>query len=266
MIDTERLGLSIVVPVMNEEESIPVLAAEIDLAMLSQAESWECIWVNDGSTDGTKQVLGELTGSKREHRQLELAGNFGQSAALAAGFEKARGRVIATLDGDGQNDPLDLPRLLEVLKETGVDMVNGVRVKRRDSIIRRISSRIANTFRNLVTGEHVTDVGCALRVFRSVCVDRLPVFKGIHRFLPTLVGMQGFKVTEVPVNHRVRERGKTKYGINNRLWVGIADTLAIAWMKRRLVWPEIKRSDLQEYLVFDEEASSVPFLPFDHCS
>ncbi|OPY67421.1 MAG: Undecaprenyl-phosphate 4-deoxy-4-formamido-L-arabinose transferase [Syntrophorhabdus sp. PtaU1.Bin002] len=157
------------------------------------------------------------------------------------GFQNTVGDIIATLDGDGQNDPADIPRLITLLQEHNADMVNGVRSKRNDSFVRKISSRIANGFRNWVTGDNITDVGCALRVFRSRCVKRIPVFKGMHRFFPTLVRIQGFsRIIESPVNHRPRTRGKTKYGIQNRLWVGLADLGAVKWMQSRLVFPEIQ--------------------------
>jgi len=232
--------ISIVIPVRDEAESVADLADEVTRVMAATDWSWECIWVNDGSRDGTAEVLRAVLRRCPNHRLVDLDGNFGQSAALAAGFAQARGSILATLDGDGQNDPADLPSLFRGLDDGGVDMVNGIRAKRRDSWVRRVSSRLANGFRNRLTGERVTDVGCAIRAFRRECVQRLPVFKGMHRFLPTLVRMQGYTITERSVRHRPRERGRTKYGINNRLWVGIADTVAVCWMQRRLVWPKVR--------------------------
>ena len=138
------------------------------------------------------------------------------------------GDILATLDGDGQNDPADIPHLIEKLQKHDGDMVNGVRQKRYGPFVRKISSRIANNFRDWVTGDRVTDVGCSVRVFKLECVKRIPVFKGMHRFLPTLVRMQGYThIMESPVNHRPRVRGKTKYGIQNRLWVGLTDLAAV---------------------------------------
>jgi len=236
----DPLDISIVVPVKDEAESVADLAAEVSRAMASGDWSWECLWVNDGSRDGTAEALRGVVRQSANHGWVDLDGNYGQSAALAAGFAQARGRILATLDGDGQNDPADLPLLVRQLEDEGVDMVNGVRARRHDSWVRRASSRLANGFRNWLTGECVTDVGCAIRVVRRDCVLRIPVFKGMHRFLPTLVRMQGFTITERPVRHRPRTRGRTKYGINNRLWVGIADTVAVCWMKRRLVWPRVR--------------------------
>jgi len=254
---TGAVDLSIVVPVHNEEETIPSLAAEVSEALAAAPGTWECLWVNDGSTDATQRVLDELVAARPGHRYLELDGRFGQSAAMAAGFAASRGAIVGTLDGDGQNDPRDLPRLVERLRAGDVDMVNGVRAKRNDSLVRKISSRIANGFRNLITGERVTDVGCSIRVCRRQCLAAIPLFKGMHRFLPTLVRMQGFRITEIPVHHRPRVRGKTKYGIHNRLWVGLADTLAVCWMQRRLVWPRVRRTS-GEGLEGRAEASGTP--------
>lgn len=159
--------------------------------------------------------------------------NAGQSAALHAGFKSASGRVIATIDADGQNDPADLPSLVEAVLSGKNDMVNGIRVQRRDRAIRRISSKIANFFRNLVAGKTVSDVGCSTRAFRRECVESLPLFAGMHRFLPNLVALRGFSMIEVPVNHRPRLKGASKYGLNNRLWVGLIDTLGVFWLRKR---------------------------------
>lgn len=236
-----QIDVSIIVPVKDEEENIVILANEINQAMKNVGLSWECIWIDDGSTDTTAKELKKLNEMDHRHRFHLLVQNFGQSAALSVGFQKAKGDIVATLDGDGQNDPADIPQLIELLQKSGADMVNGVRQKRHDSFIRKISSRIANNFRNWVTGDTVTDVGCSVRVFRSQCVKRIPLFKGMHRFFPTLVKMQGYsRILELPVNHRPRIRGKTKYGIQNRLWVGLADLAAVKWMQKRLVFPEIQ--------------------------
>jgi dolichol-phosphate mannosyltransferase len=240
MSPSSSIELSVVVPVYNEEGAVTALADEVALALAPLGDAWECIWVDDGSTDRTAAVLAaRLPGSR--HRLLELQRNSGQSAALMAGFRAARGTMIATLDGDGQNNPADLIPMLERLRRGDVDAVNGIRAKRRDTWVRRACSKLANGFRNGLTGEQVTDVGCAIRVFRRGCTDYLPVFKGMHRFLPTLFRLQGFKITEIPVSHRPRETGRTKYGINNRLWVGIVDTLAVCWMQRRVAVPRVKR-------------------------
>ena len=236
-----QTDVSIIIPVKDEEENIDILANEINAAMKNVSFSWECVWIDDGSTDTTATELKKLNEKDSRHRFIFLAGNFGQSAALSVGFQNTLGSIIATLDGDGQNDPADIPRLIEILRKEDADMVNGVRQKRHDSVVRKISSRIANNFRDWVTGDKVTDVGCSVRVFQAKCVDRIPLFKGMHRFFPTLVKMRGFtRIIESPVNHRPRMRGKTKYGIQNRLWVGLADLAAVKWMQSRLVFPEVQ--------------------------
>ncbi|HNS77980.1 MAG TPA: glycosyltransferase family 2 protein [Syntrophorhabdus sp.] len=236
-----QVAVSIIIPVKDEGENIDILGNEINMAMENVTLPWECIWIDDGSTDTTVGELKKLSACDARHRLVILARNFGQSAALSVGFQNATGDILVTLDGDGQNDPADIPRLIEKLQKHGADMVNGVRQKRHDSFIRKISSRIANNFRDWVTGDSVTDVGCSVRVFKRECVKGIPVFKGMHRFLPTLVRMQGYThIMESLVNHRPRVRGKTKYGIQNRLWVGLADLAAVKWMQSRLVFPEVQ--------------------------
>ncbi len=231
--------LTVLVPVFNEEDSIPALAGELDAAMHALDRPWECLWIDDGSTDRTAGLLRELHQRDPRHRWVALRPNVGQSAALAAGLREARAELVAVLDGDGQNDPADIAPLLQRLEQGDVDMVNGVRQKRRDSWVRIVSSRLGNGFRNRLTGDRIQDVGCSLRVFRRTFLSDVPVFKGMHRFLPTLARMRGCRVTEMPVNHRPRLHGVTKYGIGNRLWVGLADTFAVRWMQRRLVWPQV---------------------------
>jgi glycosyltransferase involved in cell wall biosynthesis len=230
------LELSVVVPVKDEVENVAELAGEISAALDAAPWAWECVWVDDGSTDGTAGALARVAGADRRHRVVTLAGNFGQSAAMAAGFSSARGELLATLDGDGQSDPRDVPTLVALLRARRADMVNGVRARRRDGLVRRISSRVANGFRNWLTRESVTDVGCSVRVMRREVVRHLLVFRGMHRFLPTLARLNGAEtILEVPVNHRPRLRGRTKYGVGNRLWVGLADAFAVRWLQARAV-------------------------------
>ena len=241
----QNLNLSIVIPLKNEARNAVLLRDEIDGAMGSRPYRRECIWVDDGSTDSTLDEIRGFNQQDDRHQYVALARNCGQSAALYAGFCHARGDVLATLDGDGQNDPADLPGLVERLVRENCDMVNGVRRKRRDSFIRRASSRIANGFRNRLTHEKVTDVGCSLRVFRRACIEQLVPFDGFHRFLPTLCRIGGCtRIVEMPVNHRPRRYGRTNYGISNRLWVGIMDTLAVRWMQHRAIHPQVKTTSL----------------------
>ena len=237
--NSDKKLISIIIPVFNEDENVQVLADEVTSVMNSCEWEWECIWIDDGSNDGTNQKLYLIRASEPRHKVFTLERNFGQSASMAFGFKKASGEIFVTLDGDGQNDPAGIPGLVRKLIAEKADMVNGIRSKRQNSLLRKIASRIANGFRNIVTGENVRDVGCSLRAFRGVCVRDIPVFKGMHRFIPTLVRIAGYgRIVEMPVNHRPRVKGTSKYGISNRLWVGIADTFAVCWMKRRMIYPK----------------------------
>lgn len=229
------LDLSVIIPVKNEEESVAILAREVASVLSSSPWQWECLFVDDGSSDGTLSRLKELHDGENRIRFISLNHNHGQTAAMLAGFREAQGQILATMDGDGQNDPRDLPVMVKKILEGQADLVNGRRAHRHDSALRKISSRIGNGFRNRITGETISDVGCSIRVFRRECVANFPPFEGLHRFFPTLVTMQGFTLAEVPVNHRPRQRGTSKYGIRNRLWKGMRDTLAVRWMKARMI-------------------------------
>ena len=248
------LSLSIIIPLKNEAPNAVLLRAEIDAALDNLAGCWECIWVDDGSSDDTLQIIRRFNREDSRHQYIRLERNCGQSAALYAGFRHSRADVLATLDGDGQNDPADLPRLLERLAAQNCDMVNGVRHRRRDSFIRRASSRIANGFRNRLTHDQVTDVGCSLRVFRRRCIEKLVPFEGFHRFLPTLCRMAGCaRIVEMPVSHRPRRYGHSNYGISNRLWVGIVDTLAVRWMQQRFLRPRVAATSLPSAKEFEDD-------------
>lgn len=225
--------VSLVVPVYNEEENLPILVGEIRAAMAALGRPFESIFVDDGSRDGSLAVLRRLASEDPTLRLVHLRRNSGQSAALTAGFRRARGEVVVTLDADLQNDPADIPRLLAAL--AAADCVSGVRQGRQDSWVRRVSSRIANGVRNRLTGESISDVGCSLKAYRAEFVRRLPMFTGMHRFLPTLVRWSGARVVEVPVSHRPRRFGVAKYGIGNRLWKALADLFAVRWMRRRWI-------------------------------
>ncbi len=225
--------LSLVVPVYNEEENLSPLVAEIASALVPSGHTYELLLVDDGSTDASPRVMAELAAADRRIRVIRLRKNSGQSAALDAGFRFARGRIVVTLDADLQNDPADISRMLAELSRA--DVVCGIRANRRDTWVRRVSSRIANGVRNRVTHEQVTDVGCTLRVCRRELLYDLPMFSGLHRFLPTLLKMQGGRVVEIPVNHRPRLHGVAKYGIGNRLWRALADLFAVRWMQKRWI-------------------------------
>ena len=225
--------ISIVIPVYNEEENLPILAAELHGAMRSLGRPYEVLFVDDGSADGSPEVLRRLAREDPAVRVIRQRRNSGQSAALDAGFRFARGGIVVTLDADLQNDPADIPRLLARLD--AYDVVSGVRTKRQDTWVRKVSSRIANGVRNRVTHDNVTDVGCTLRACRAEYLRRIPMFTGMHRFLPTLLKMEGARATEIPVNHRPRLHGQAKYTIGNRLWRALADLFAVRWMQKRWI-------------------------------
>ena len=229
------MDLSIVIPIKNEAQNLEPLAAEINQALQERDWTWQCIWVDDGSTDQSLDIIKGLQQADPRHGYVCFERNAGQSAALLAGFQAARGEIIATLDGDGQNRPTDLPAMVELIRQGRADMVNGYRQSRRDSLLRKIASRIANRARNIFTGRTVRDVGCSTRAFRAECVKDLPGFVNMHRFLPTLIAVRGYSLAEVPVGHRPRRHGISKYTINNRLWVGILDLFGVWWLNKRVI-------------------------------
>jgi glycosyltransferase involved in cell wall biosynthesis len=225
--------VSLVIPVYNERENLEPLMDEIRSALAGRR--YEIVAVDDGSTDGSLDTLKALKVGRPELHIVSFAANAGQTAAFAAGFQAARGDVIVTLDADGQNDPADVPVLLDALTRTGTTAVAGYRAQRHDSVWKRVQSRIANDVRNWLNRETIRDTGCSLKAFRAEAVRDLPLFTGMHRFLPTLVKMHGGTVAEVPVGHRPRRGGTTKYGMWNRVFRSFADALAVRWMQRRLL-------------------------------
>lgn len=230
---TDRPDLSVVVPAYNEVESLPPLFAELRAALEATGRTWELIVVDDGSTDGTAAALEAEAARDPRVVPLVLEKNAGQSAALAAGLSRIRGDIVVTLDADLQNDPADLPRLLEAL--ANADVVSGVRGTRNDSWMRRVSSKVANATRRAVLGDPVTDIGCSFKVYRREVLEGLPMFVGVHRFLPALCVFRGARFAEVTLNHRARQHGVSKYGLGNRLWRGIADLNGVLWLRSRLV-------------------------------
>jgi glycosyltransferase involved in cell wall biosynthesis len=220
-----------VVPVYNEEENVPILLREISAAMDGLGETYEVVFVDDGSRDRSLDVMRGLIGENPVLRVLSFESNTGQSAALEAGFRAARGEVVITLDADLQNDPADIPLLVAAL--LGFDAAVGFRAVRQDSISKRLTSKAGNWLRNRLTGEDIADTGCSLKAFRKESLARIKMFRGMHRFLPTLVRMEGYRVTQVRVNHRPRVHGKTKYGFFDRLRETAGDVMAVRWMQRR---------------------------------
>lgn len=227
-------------PIHDEEENLRPLFEEIRAVLDALDLPAELIYVNDGSRDGSGAVLDALRAEDVRVRVLDHDRNHGLTAALDTGFRHARAPVIAMLDGDGQNPPADLVKLLDALP--GADMVIGWRRDRDDPWIRRISSRIANRYRNWRTREQVHDTGCGLKVFRREILERVKLFDGMHRFFATLARMEGFRVEEVVVAHRPRERGRSHYGVWNRVFKGLADVKAVRWMWRnRLTAKAVER-------------------------
>jgi glycosyltransferase involved in cell wall biosynthesis len=233
--------LSIVAPVFNELPNLDALVAEIREALGPSGLTLEILLVNDGSTDGSAEKIGSLAQTVEGVRGLHFKRNRGQTAAFDAGFKAARGRWVVTIDSDLQNDPADIPRLVEALAEAHAAV--GYRQRREDSWLRRISSKFANAVRNRLSGDDIIDTGCSLKAFRRECLVELKLFTGLHRFLPTLLRMEGFHVVQIPVNHRPRREGKSKYGVWNRVFRAFADLLAVRWMKKRRLGYEVTRRD-----------------------
>ena len=230
--------LSVVVPVKNEAENVASLVHEIAAAIGSEG-GYEIIFVDDGSTDAT---AAELLMLKREIpllRVISHSRNIGQSRAIRTGVRAARGEIIVTLDGDGQNDPADIPKLLALFRANGgkLGMVSGVRAKRHDNFLRRLSSRVGNGVRRWMLNDGATDVGCSLKAFRRDAFLALPYFDHIHRFLIALMLREGYEVKFVDVNHRPRLKGISKYNLRNRLFVGVTDLMGVRWLQRRFRGP-----------------------------
>jgi glycosyltransferase involved in cell wall biosynthesis len=231
MKNSEPIEISVVAPVYNEEGNLPFLIPKLAEVLKGLGRSYEMIFVDDGSSDGSRRILKEMASQYPFIRILRLKENRGLSTALMAGMREARGEKIVTLDSDLQNDPADIPRLLEYLDR--YDMATGWRRKREDTWLKKISSKIGNGVRNWLSGENIQDSACTLRAFKKECIQEIPVFNGMHRFLSTLVKMKGYRIVEVPVSHHPRKSGKSKYNIRNRMVRSFIDLLAVRWMKRR---------------------------------
>ncbi|HET6204887.1 MAG TPA: glycosyltransferase family 2 protein [Planctomycetota bacterium] len=235
--------LSLVVPCHNEEGNLRPLAEAIRSALDPLRIPYEVVVTDDASTDGSWNVLEELAAADPRFRIQRFRTNGGESAASWAGMKAARGEILATLDADLQNDPAEIPRFLEAIERA--DCVCGTRTETRgegDSWLRVLSSRIANGVRNRLSGESISDAGCTYRAFRRECVAHVKFFRGAHRFLPTLIRMEGFRVVEIPVRARARLSGSSHYGVWNRLFKSFADLLAVRWMKKRMIRYEIVES------------------------
>jgi len=232
--------ISICVPVFNEAENLPLLYEAIVQVIDPAGISAEIILVDDGSTDQSWRQIEELVSRDARVRGIKFKANRGETAASDAGLRAARGQFVMTMDADLQNDPKDIPKFIEALR--GFDCVCGTRVASRgqgDNFLRVASSRIANWVRNKLSDEQISDAGCTYRAFRRECVEKLKLYRGLHRFIPTLLKMEGFTVTEIPVTSHPRLHGQSKYGVWNRLFKSFHDLLAIRWMKSRMLRYEI---------------------------
>lgn len=236
-----KVFLSVVVPIKNERDNIKPLVDEIIQALTPTGWEYEIIYVDDGSTDDSFAVLQQLQPAVPQLRCLQLDRNYGQSAGFAAGINAARGELVATLDGDLQNDPADIPDMVRLLQQKNLDMVTGYRARRHDSGFRRLQSRIANFIRNKITGDDIRDSACSVRVFRRECFASIAKFNGMHRFMATLFRIAGYKVEQHPVNHRPRQFGKAKYGMLNRVFKATADLFAVRWLKKNRLQYKVKR-------------------------
>jgi dolichol-phosphate mannosyltransferase len=231
--------LSVVIPVYNEEDNLPLLWPELRAVLERLGVTFEVVFVDDGSRDRSAEIIRNVRNSDARVRLVRLKANTGEAGATDAGFKAAHGRRVITMDADLQNDPHDIPELIRYLDQW--DVVTGWRVRRGDgdSLVRRASSRIANAVRNWISDESIHDSGCTFRAFRRECLHDLVLYRGFHRFIPTLLRMRGYRVLEVPVGHRPRRFGQSKYGVLNRVFVASADLLVVRWMKRRLLRYEV---------------------------
>jgi glycosyltransferase involved in cell wall biosynthesis len=218
--------ISVIIPVYNEEENIPILQAELRAAL--RGIDHEFIFVDDGSADRTVERIEAAPNL----RVIRFEKNAGQSAAMYAGLQAARGAILVLIDGDLQNDPADIPKLLSEISQ-GADLVCGYRAQRRDTRVKRLTSRIANAVRSRYTRDGVRDTGCTLKAMRRECVSALVPFKGMHRFIPALIKDAGYRLVEIPVNHRPRRFGETKYGLGNRAVRATTDMLGVRWLLSR---------------------------------
>lgn len=229
---------SIIIPIKDEERNIPSLLNEIEPVMQELNEPWELICIDDGSKDKSLQLLLSLQKEKPYLKVISFVRNFGQSSAFDAGFKRAQGIYIITLDGDMQNDPRDIPKLLEQCAQ--YDLVCGWRHMRKDRLSKRITSKFSNKIRSKICKDNMHDTGCSLKIFKKASLDQIKLYHGMHRFFPALFRMEGFRILEVKVNHRPRTEGKSKYHFFNRSIGPIFDLFAVYWMRKRRLRYQIK--------------------------
>ncbi len=235
------IAYSVVIPIKDEAENILPLMNELAPVMNSLGQPWELIYIDDGSTDCSLPQLQKLALAFPDIRVIVFERNFGQSSAFDAGFKAARGEFVITLDGDGQNDPKDIPAL--IAEADSHDLVCGWRVNRRDPLSKKIISKLANGVRGRLCHDYTHDTGCSLKVYRTACLRQIKMYQGMHRFLPALFRMEGFRVTEVAVSHRERTRGQSKYHFFNRSLGPLVDLFGMVWLRRRTLRYRIKEVD-----------------------
>lgn len=225
-------SFSVVLPVFNEQDNLITLFQEIRRAADSTGKKWEAVFVDDCSTDNSLAIIRDLARDHGEVAYVAFAENRGQSAAFCAGFDAAQNDIVITMDSDLQNDPADIPKMLEAFGD-GCDMVIGWRARRKDTFVKRLSSKIANRIRDAIVDDGVRDTGCSLKVMRRDLLLKLPRFKNMHRYFPILMKMQGVRIREVKVNHRERGAGVSKYGTLDRAMAGIYDLIGVGWLIKR---------------------------------
>jgi glycosyltransferase involved in cell wall biosynthesis len=225
--------LTVILPVFNEVENLALLWPELTGILEAHWQRFEVIFVDDASTDGSTEWLRGLARRDARVRYVRFKVRSGLTAALDAGYHRARGRIVVTMDSDLQSDPADIPRLVAALQDA--DAATGWRVHRHDTWLKRLSSRVANSIRNRITRESVRDSACTLRAMRRQCTTALPPYNGLHRFVPTLLRIAGYRVVEVPVTHRARRFGESKFGVRNRAWRAFRDLLFVRWMQHHVL-------------------------------
>jgi len=232
------IKLSVIAPVYNEEDNIIALYHSITEAVEKKVESYEIILVNDGSRDRSAKILNELAGSDQAVKVVHFEKNCGQTAAIWAGMKKSVGELIAIIDADLQTDPRDIFKLMPYIKK--FDFVNGKRIDRKDTLLKKVSSKVGNAVRNWLTGDKIYDTGCPMKLMKREVADSYYLYNGMHRFLPTLAKMNGFRVIEIAVSHRERKFGVSKYGVLNRAFVGLMDAIVIGWLRKRVIHYQVK--------------------------